>query len=399
MNHNRAVLAVNMGSSTLKFAAYPLHDHHVDSAILSGNISGLEPGGHAEVSWSKGAHHVEEDILIKNAQDPFLDALDYLKQLLSAELLDTEILAVAHRVVHGGREYSKGTIMNQTVMDSLKKLEPLAPLHQPHNLEGIRVFSEIFKDLPQIACFDTAFHTSIPDVEKNFAIPKELQDQGVYRYGFHGLSYQYLITRLMKKSAAAKNKVLMAHLGNGSSLCAAINGKSVASSMGFSAVDGLMMGTRCGHLDPGVILYLLENGWNHSQIQNLIYKNSGLKGVSGISADMKTLRASHEVRAKLAIDMYTHRIVKEAGSMIACMEGLDLIAFTGGIGEHDVQLRQDVCQRMSFLGVKIDQQLNQSANGTEITPIHDSTSHVQIWVVPTDEGRVAAEEAMSLLRL
>lgn len=399
MKQDFAILAVNMGSSTLKFAAYPAHNHHVENAMMSGNISGLEPGGSAEVSWSNGDVHVEEDILIRNTQDPFLEALEYLKQLLAKELAETKILAVAHRVVHGGQRFSKGTSVNQEVIDYLMELKPLAPLHQPHNIEGIKVFSEIFKDLPQIACFDTAFHTTIPSVEKNFAIPKELQDQGIYRYGFHGLSYQYVITRLLKKSAAAKGRVLMAHLGNGSSLCAANHGVSVASSMGFSAVDGLMMGTRCGHLDPGVILFLLEKGWDHSQIQNLIYKNSGLKGVSGISADMRTLRASQELSARLAIEMYTHRVVKGAGAMIACMEGLDVIAFTGGIGEHDTQLRKDVCQKLSYLGVVMDDSLNQMATGSSIMPIHASTSKVQIWVVPTDEGRVAAEEAMSLLGL
>lgn len=399
MNKDHAVLAVNIGSSSLKFAVYPMHDHHVDASIISGNISGMEPGGKVEISWSKGSSHVEEDFSINQNDDPFVVALDYLKSILLKNLGSTQILAVAHRVVHGGSIYTSGVIVDEEVLSNLRKLEPLAPLHQPHNLDGIEIFQKSFEGLPQVACFDTSFHTTIPMIEKNFALPKELADQGIYRYGFHGLSYQYVSSRLAQRSIAARGKMLVAHLGNGSSLCAIVNSQSVASSMGFSAVDGLMMGTRCGNLDPGVLLYLLENGWDALKIQNLIYKQSGLKGVSGISADMRTLRASQEKSAQFAIDMYTHRVIKEAGSMIACMEGLDAIAFTGGIGEHDTVLRQQVCLSLSYLGVIMNDEANQMVDGSSIASIHDAKSRVQIWVIPTDEGRVAAEEAMSLLRL
>ena len=395
----QAVLAVNIGSSTLKFAVYPMHDHHVDASILNGNISGLEPNGKTEISGSMGDRHIEDDLLSPLHEDPFHVALEYLRQLLINNLCDTKILAVAHRVVHGGTEYSTGVIVNDEVIANLSTLEPLAPLHQPHNIEGIKVFSSFFQDIPQVACFDTSFHTTIPNVEKYFALPLEMAKEGIYRYGFHGLSYQYVSGRLAKKSSAARAKLLMAHLGNGSSLCASIGSKSVASSMGFSAVDGLMMGTRCGNIDPGVLLYLLENGWDASKIQTLIYKNSGLKGVSGISADMRTLRASESQDAKFAIDMYTHRVIKESGAMIACMEGLDAIAFTGGIGEHDAVLRNQVCLSMTYLGIILDPDANRQATGDAIVPIHDPRSRVQVWVVPTDEGRIAAEEAMRLLRL
>lgn len=394
----QAVLTVNMGSSTLKFAVYPTHDHQVEQAIFSGNIAGLEPGGHAEISWSKLQAHVEDELPIDPGKDPFQVALVYLKALLHDQLEGIELLAVAHRVVHGGDEYTSGVVINDEVMSHLQRYEPLAPLHQPHNLEGIVVFSEIF-DIPQVACFDTAFHTTMPALERLYAIPMELTQKGVHKYGFHGLSYQYVSSRLVKKSIAANGKLLMAHLGNGSSLCAAIEAKSVGSTMGFSAVEGLMMGTRSGSIDPGVLLYLMEEGWSHEDIVGLLYKHSGLKGISGISADMRTLRASTEPRAQLATDLYTYRVVKESGALIAAMGGVNVIAFTGGIGEHDVQLRQDVCDKLSFLGVSIDPQLNASAHGEAMVAIHADHSEVEIWVVPTDEGRVAAEEAIQLLHL
>jgi acetate kinase len=234
-------------------------------------------------------------------------------------------------------------------------------------------------------------------VDYAFALPQALAQQGVRRYGFHGLSYQYIMDTLLERSPRAQGRVLMAHLGNGASLCAAREGRSCATTMGFSALDGLMMGTRTGTLDPGVMLYLLEQGWDHKRLQDLLYKQSGLLGVSGISADMRRLRGDGSEAATRAIDMFTHRVVRESGALVAIMGGLDVLAFSGGIGEHDAVLRAQVCERLGFLGVQLDEAQNQQAVGEAVMPIHRAGSPVEVWVVPTDEGRVAAREAAALL--
>lgn len=391
------ILTVNIGSSTVKFALYPAAHHQVDTQIFGGSITGLEPNGKAQISWTLDDIKYHQDLVVPSNEDAFEIALLFLKNLLHQDLQKIKILAVAHRVVHGGSQYTSSVIVNDTILNDLSALNALAPLHQPHNLAGIELFSKVFATVPQIACFDTAFHSHIPKVEQRFAIPKKMSEEGVYRYGFHGLSYQYVSSRLGKMSNACNQKLLMAHLGNGSSLCACVNQKSIATTMGFSAVDGLMMGTRCGNLDAGVLLFLLERGWTHTQIQNLIYKESGLKGVSEISADMRTLRESHSADAKFAIDMYTHKVYRETGALVACMGGIDAIAFTGGIGEHDALLRQEVCQQLQFLGIEIDSTLNSSAPIDNALAVHTPNSRVEVWVIPTDEGRIAAEEAIRLL--
>jgi acetate kinase len=251
--------------------------------------------------------------------------------------------------------------------------------------------------VPQVACFDTAFHAHTPEVEQRFALPEAYFEQGVRRYGFHGLSYHYLSSVLGQCSARAEGRLLLAHLGNGASLCAVHHGKSIATTMGFSALDGLMMGTRSGSLDAGVLLHLLRQGLDGAAIERLLYKQSGLLGVSGLSADMRSLRASKEPGAARAIALFTHRVVRESGALAACLGGVDLIAFTGGIGEHDAQLRADVCQALSFLGVRIDAAANRSATGQAVAAIHAPSSTVELWVVPTDEGRVAARDALALV--
>jgi acetate kinase len=289
-------------------------------------------------------------------------------------------------------------VVTDAILEQLTALNSLAPLHQPHNLEGVRAFRVAFPELRQIACFDTAFHATLAEVDYAFALPQALAQQGVRRYGFHGLSYQYIMDTLLERSPRAQGRVLMAHLGNGASLCAAREGCSCATTMGFSALDGLMMGTRTGTLDPGVMLYLLEQGWDHKRLQDLLYKQSGLLGVSGISADMRRLRGDASEAATRAIDMFTHRVVRESGALVAIMGGLDVLAFSGGIGEHDAVLRAQVCERLGFLGVQLDEAQNQQAVGEAVMPIHRAGSPVEVWVVPTDEGRVAAREAAALLQ-
>jgi acetate kinase len=305
--------------------------------------------------------------------------------------------AVAHRVVHGGADFSRATRVTPEVMVQLSSLNSLAPLHQPHNLAGIQAMTQAFPDLPQIACFDTAFHVDVPALHQRFGLPRALHDQGVRRYGFHGLSYQYILQSLQHHSARAHQRLLLAHLGNGASLCAVREGRSLATTMGFSALDGLMMGTRSGTLDPGVLLYLLEQGWNHQRLERLLYKESGLLGVSGVSADVRRLRQSSEPAAQEALALFTHRVVREAGAMTACLQGLDVLAFSGGIGEHDAVLRAEVCQALSWMGVKLDDERNRAATGAEIMSVHAQGSPIEVWVIPTDEGRVAAQQALAWL--
>jgi acetate kinase len=392
-----AILAVNAGSSSLKFSLHPLAAGRVQTSVLSGNIEGLEPGGAPEMGWSF-QNQSHRTALPSGTGTPFQQALESLRTLLTREPDMPAIEAVAHRVVHGGREFRASVVITDEVLAKLSQLNSLAPLHQPHNLQGVRAFRAAFAQLPQIACFDTAFHATLAEVDYAFALPQALSDQGVRRYGFHGLSYQFIMDTLLERSPRARGRVLMAHLGNGASLCAARDGKSCATTMGFSALDGLMMGTRTGTLDPGVMLYLLEQGWDHQRLQTLLYKQSGLLGVSGISADMRRLRADGSELARKAINLFTHRVVRESGALTACLGGLDVLAFSGGIGEHDALLRAQVGERLGFLGVKIDASRNAQAVRDAVMTIHADDSAVEVWVVPTDEGTVAAREAARLLK-
>jgi acetate kinase len=391
-----AILAVNAGSSSLKFSLYPLLDGQVQPQMLSGNIEGLEPGGAPDMRWTFQGQNERRELAL-GTQQIFAKALDSLRELLASLPGVPKIEAVAHRVVHGGSRYRVSMTITDQVLADLTELNSLAPLHQPHNLEGVRAFRQAFVGVPQVACFDTAFHATLPEVDYRFALPEALYQQGLRRYGFHGLSYQYVMGVLQQHSELANGRVLMAHLGNGASLCAALEGHSCATTMGFSALDGLMMGTRAGSLDAGVMLYLLAHGWSHDQLQKLLYKQSGLLGVSGISADMRRLRSDSSAAARLATDMFTYRVVRESGALVACMQGLDVMAFSGGIGEHDVILRAEVARRLAWLGVEVDPLLNQQAVGNAITAIHTPQSRIQVWVIPTDEGIVAAREAARLM--
>ena len=393
-----AILAVNAGSSSLKFSLHPLKDGQVQPFVLSGNIQGLEPQGSPMMSWAYLGKKHAEPLNVSAGSTSFAAALQGVRALIDRLEASPDIEAVAHRVVHGGGVFTASVLVTDAVLEKLATFNSLAPLHQPHNLEGIRQFRAAFPQLPQIACFDTAFHATMPEVDYAFALPKALQDQGVRRYGFHGLSYQYIMSVLQERTIRGRGRVVMAHLGNGASLCAALAGNSVATTMGFSALDGLMMGTRSGSLDAGVLLYLMEQGWSYAQMEKLLYKQSGLLGVSGISADMRKLRADGSENAQRAIDQFTHRVIRETGALVACLGGLDALAFSGGIGENDAVLREHVCERLSWLGIRLDAQRNQEATGKEAYAVHAPDSSVEIWVIPTDEGRVAAREAAALLQ-
>jgi acetate kinase len=302
---------------------------------------------------------------------------------------------IGHRVVHGGLKYAVPTRMDREVLQDLQQFVPLAPLHQPHNLTPIRLMFERQPELPQVACFDTAFHRSQPELAQMFALPKELHDEGVRRYGFHGLSYEYIASSLPQfDPAAANGRTVVCHLGNGASMCALSGGRSVASTMGFTAVDGLPMGTRCGALDPGVILYLMDQrGMDARAIEKLIYSQSGLLGVSGVSSDMRTLLASDEPRAKLAVDLYVYRIARELGSLAAALGGLDAIVFTGGIGENSAEIREGVCRDAAWLGVQLDEAANRAGRQR----ISTAASKTAAWVLPTNEELMIARHTRRVL--
>jgi acetate kinase len=393
-----SILAVNAGSSSLKFALYPMQGGTMGEAEVTGNIEGLEPAGQPRISYcAAGESKATAQVQVQPAQDVFDAALSTLKNLLTTRYAHLRVQAIAHRVVHGGAFFNGSVRVTPEVMAQLATLNALAPLHQPHNLAGIRAFEDAFPNVPQVACFDTAFHRTLSPLETTFAIDKQLTQQGVRRYGFHGLSYQYVSQVLQREAPRSSGRTVMAHLGNGASVCATTDHQSRATTMGFSALDGLMMGTRSGALDPGVLLYLMEQGWDHDRLQKLLYKQSGLLGVSGESADMRTLRASSTDAARFATDLFAHRVVREVGALSACIGGLDVLAFTGGIGEHDAVLRQQVCEALGYLGVRMDSARNIRATGDSVCVIHADNSNVEVWVVPTDEGRVAAQDALAFL--
>lgn len=397
-----SILAVNAGSSSLKFALYPVQGEGsarcIGEAEVTGNIEGLEPSGQPCISYcATGQAKASAAVDVQPTQDVFDAALDTLKALLASRFAHLQVQSIAHRVVHGGAFYSSSVRVTPKVLAQLATLNALAPLHQPHNLAGISAFAESFPEVPQVACFDTAFHRTLSPLETTFAIDKKLTEQGVRRYGFHGLSYQYVSQVLKREVPRSTGRVVMAHLGNGASVCATTDHQSRATTMGFSALDGLMMGTRSGALDPGVLLYLMEQGWSHDQIQKLLYKQSGLLGVSGESADMRTLRASSSDDALFATKLFSHRVVREVGALSACIGGLDVLVFTGGIGEHDAVLRQQVGESLTYLGVQVNAARNAKAAGDRVASIHADNSDVEVWVVPTDEGRVAAQDALAFL--
>jgi len=394
------VLSVNIGSSSLKFGLYPVGaGGEVSSARVTGLVEGLQskerlriqlqgPDGQKETAW------VQEDM-----PSPLEAALHALQPLLAVYIGDGTLAAVAHRIVHGGSRFVHPMRLDKATLQALEALDPLAPLHQPFNLLGVRACMQAFEGVPQIGCFDTAFHQTLGPLETGFPLPPAMQAMGIRRYGFHGLSYQHLAQVLGQVSPRVQGRVLMAHLGNGASLCAMHQGRSVATTMGFSALDGLMMGTRSGAIDPGVLLYLLRQGWDEPRLSRLLYQESGLLGVSGESPDMRTLRASSRPQARQAIDLFVHRICKEGGGLMTGLQGVDVLVFTGGIGEHDAATRAEVVAGWQVWGMRLSDVANKAANGRQAMRIDAPDSRVEIWVVPADEGLVAARGAAELLKL
>jgi acetate kinase len=388
-----AIAVLNAGSSSLKFSAFVQRDGDFE-LLARGQAEGLSTAPHfiakdgagkllSEKSWGDG---------FKLGHD---GALDHLVEFLRAEFVGHRLAGVGHRVVHGGLEYTQPVRVDARILAALEKYVPLAPLHQPHNLAPIRELLKKSPQLPQVACFDTAFHSGAPAVAQAFALPKAITDRGVRRYGFHGLSYEYIASVLgQHDERAARGRTVVLHLGNGASMCAMAGGHSVASTMGFTAADGLPMGTRCGNLDPGVMLYLMDElGMDARALENLIYQQSGLLGMSGISSDMRALEASDAPGAKAAIDVFVYRIGRELGSLAAALGGLDAIVFTAGIGENSRSLRERVCRDAAWLGVDLDAVAN-ARNGPRIST---AGSRVSAWAIPTNEELIMARHTRRLL--
>lgn len=418
---SQGLLVINAGSSSIKFSVFGLPEGgHNLPLVCRGVLESIgEENPHFKAFDATGKVLIEvrpappsgryrkagadyrrratdtqpsaADGEVYDHQAALSDLLNWLKE--KPDLPD--VVAAGHRVVHGGKEFSDPQRLTPEVITRLEAFIPLAPLHQPHNLAGIRALSAVQPDLPQVACFDTAFHFGQPEVARLFALPLIYRQEGVQRYGFHGLSYEYIAGALAEKmGTAATGRTVVAHLGNGASMCAMHDGQSVASTMGFTAVEGLPMGTRSGSLDPGVLLYLLErHGMGVRDLNNLLYKQSGLLGLSGISNDMRELLASNDPNAKLAVDYFTYRIARELGSLTAALGGLDALVFTGGIGEHAATVREQVCTRSAWLGIALDA----AANAKDATRIDQTGSRTAVWVLPTNEELIIARHTRVLV--
>ncbi|MFY7963045.1 MAG: acetate/propionate family kinase [Elsteraceae bacterium] len=388
-----AILTLNAGSSSLKFALFQLGAER--TLALKGVIEGVGVDPHLIV-WNAAGETMTERRWPSGAHEDFLDGL---LRWIDDHLGEERLIAVGHRVVHGGAAFGAPIRIDAETLEALDRLSPLAPLHQPHNLAAIRAVAAVRPALPQIACFDTSFHHGQDPVVTRFALPRALAEQGVRRYGFHGLSYEYVSQRLRALDPdLAAGKVIVAHLGNGASLCGVRDGRSVDSSMGFTALDGLVMGTRCGTLDPGVTLHLLQQlKMTPEALEDLLYRKSGLLGLSGISSDMRVLLASEDPRAAEAIASFTHRIIRESGAIASVMGGLDGFVFTAGVGENAPAIRQAVCHGLGWLGLTLDGAAN-AAESKEPRRVDAADSRIAVWVVPTDEEAMIVEHTAALVR-
>lgn len=388
-------LVLNAGSSSLKFCVFERsesEDWHLESR---GQIEGIGTAPRITGRGSGGRVLVDRELDDTVRNQP--DALAALAAWLRSMYGGARVLGVGHRVVHGGSRFTGPTIITPDVLAELHRLAPLAPLHQPHNLAAIEAVSERLPDVPQVACFDTSFHRTQPPVAELIPLPQEIRRAGVQRYGFHGLSYEYIAKRLPEVAPEiAGGRVIVAHLGSGASLCALKGGKSVDCSLGFTALDGLCMGTRPGSLDPGVVLYLFHNlGLTAKDVASMLYKKSGLLGISGISSDMRDLLDSREPDARLAVDYFVYRAAKEIGSMAAALGGVDALVFTAGIGENSPEIRRRICEASAWLGIELDE----AANTRKDIRISAASSRVSTWVIPTNEELMIARQTGLLLGL
>ena len=389
-----AILTLNVGSSSIKLALFGAAPPIARAPRLAGQIDGLGSQAHLRARAANGTVLEDHDVALP-ANGPHRAALATLVEWLHRYDSAVRIVAVGHRVVHGATRYAKPVRIDAAVLAALRSFIPLAPLHQPHNIAGIEAIAASLPAAPQVACFDTAFHRTQPTLAQMFALPRRISAEGVRRYGFHGLSYEYIADVLPEHlGARAEGKVLVAHLGNGASMCAMEQRRSRATSMGFTALDGLMMGTRTGSLDPGVLLYLMDrHGMDARALEQLLYKQSGLLGVSGISHDMRELLASREREAREAVDLFCYRLVREAGALAAVLGGLDALVLTGGIGEHAVPVREKLCMGLAWLGLEFDPR----ANAANATVISHPGSRITALVLPTNEEWMIALHTHALL--
>jgi acetate kinase len=392
-----AILALNAGSSSIKFSLFDTTNGISSHSLLyQGAVDGIGGNPHFLVQDTTGQRLVDEQFKTKATTQPgHKEALGVLLDWVERQETGLTLMAVGHRVVHGGTLFLAPVLVDSQVINQLESLVPLAPLHQPHNLAAIRSIATINPNVPQIACFDTAFHRTQPPIAQAFALPRDLTDQGIKRYGFHGLSYEYIASVLPDYvDYRADGRVIVAHLGNGASMCALQGRKSLATTMSFTALDGLPMGTRCGSIDPGVILYLLsELHMDAPGITDLLYHRSGLLGVSGQSSDMRELLTSNSPHAAGAIDLFVYHIQRELGSLAAALGGLDVLVFTAGIGEHAAPIRARVCQDLQWLGVQFDETANRSGG----PKISSDSSAVSVWVIPTDEDLMIARHTSNVI--
>ena len=387
------ILVLNAGSSSIKFCVFRRGTGSVLERDLRGQVSGLATSPRFVL---RRAGQVLTDIALGDEPLTHKAALARLADDMEGRLGGARIVAVGHRVVHGGLEFMAPTRIDAAVLARLDHYVPLAPLHQPHNLAAIRAVLERMPEVPQVACFDTAFHRTAPDIAQLFALPPRFAEAGIRRYGFHGLSYEFIASQLPALDPrAASGRTVVFHLGNGASMCALRAGRSVATTMGFTAVDGLPMGTRSGALDPGVLLFLMdEMRLGPRDIERLLYHESGLLGVSGISSDVRDLLASREPAAALALDLFVYRAARELGSLSAALGGLDAIVFTAGIGENSAEIRERICREAAWLGVELDSEAN-ARNGPRIS---SADSRVSAYVVPTDEESMIARHVLQNLQ-
>ena len=388
-------LVLNAGSSSLKFCAFRRAAGAAWRLDVRGQIEGIGSSPRLSVKDEAGQKLADEKVTasVRDGRD----ALDVVAAWFRSRYGGARVVGVGHRVVHGGPNYAQPIIVSQQVLKELRELVPLAPLHQPYNLAAIEAVSERLPDVPQVACFDTAFHRGHRPVVDLVPLPRELCRSGLQRYGFHGLSYEYIASVLPEVAPeVARGRVIVAHLGSGASLCAIHDGKSVDSTLGFTALDGLCMGTRPGALDPGVVLYLFQQlGLSPSEVEAVLYKKSGLLGISAISNDMRVLLGSTEPPARLAVDYFVFRAAKEMGALAAVLGGIEGLVFTAGIGENSAEIRQRLCEAAAWLGVKLDAAANQSGKAR----ISTGDSRVSVWVIPTNEELMIARHTAALLHL
>ncbi|MER9609283.1 acetate/propionate family kinase [Mesorhizobium sp. M0312] len=387
----RSILALNAGSSSIKFGLYDLE---ASAELDLASRGSLDLGDAPRLTAKAADGELQCDRPLAADASPDL-AIGQMLQWIENELGGRKLIAAGHRIVHGGREFVEPVRLTPTIIEALDRLTPLAPLHQPRSLAPIRALAALRPDLPQVGCFDTAFHRTIEPLVSRFALPRRYEADGIHRYGFHGLSYEYVAGRLKQISPdLATKRTIVAHLGNGASLCAMRDGRSVDTTMGFSALDGLVMGTRCGAIDPGVLLYLLlERGVSGEALQDMLYEESGLLGVSGISGDMRTLEASDDRRAREAVELFAFRAAREVAALANTLGGLECLVFTGGIGEHSAPARKAICDRLGWLGVAIDE----AANSSHAALMSQAESKVEVRVVATDEEGVIARHTRKVM--